>query len=70
MITSYWVHCPHSGCNWSGNLLPRDDHHVWDAALPSKKVVTFHCPRCDTDIPARVKGDDVIPLLLEESSLS
>jgi hypothetical protein len=67
MLTSYWVKCPHVDCHWSGDLLPRDDKRVWAAAVPSKKVVTFLCPSCQGEFRGRVKGDDVVPLPLEEA---
>jgi hypothetical protein len=66
MLTSYWVTCPRPGCHWSGDLLPRDDKHVWDAAVPTKPLVTFLCPRCQCAFHARVRGDDVVPLPPEE----
>ena len=69
MLTSYWVTCPRPGCHWSGDLLPRDDKRVWSAAVPSKKVVTFFCPQCQGEFHARVKGDDVVPLPVEEPAL-
>jgi hypothetical protein len=66
MLTSYWVNCPRLGCHWSGDLLPHDDRHVWDAAVPTKRVVSFVCPACQSEFHARVNGDDVVPLPLEE----
>jgi hypothetical protein len=66
MLTSFWVRCPHAGCQWSGNLLPREEKQVLAAAVPSKKIVKFTCPRCQGEFLGRVKGDDVIPLPLEE----
>ncbi len=68
MLTSYWVTCPRPDCHWSGDQLPREDRAVWATAVPSKKVVTFLCPRCHAEFHARVKGDDVVPLALEEES--
>jgi hypothetical protein len=33
--------------------------------VPTKSEVVFHCPKCDGEWRARVKGDDVVPLPLE-----
>jgi hypothetical protein len=66
MLTSYWVTCPRLGCHWSGDLLPRDDRRTWAAAVPTKSIVTFLCPKCDCEFHARVRGDDVVPLQPQE----
>lgn len=59
MLTSYWVLCPHAGCNWSGSLLPCGDASAWLPALPNLNVVLFECPHCYGRWQARVIGDDV-----------
>jgi hypothetical protein len=66
MLTSYLVKCPHRGCGWFGSLLPRGDAEAWRGSIPSASVVAFECPRCGGEWHARVKGDDVVPLPLEE----
>jgi hypothetical protein len=66
MLTSYLVRCPHVGCNWFGSLLPRDNTEAWRWAIPTAKVVVFECPQCHGEWHARVVGDDVKPLPLEE----
>jgi hypothetical protein len=66
MLTSYWVTCPHFECRWSGSLLPSRDTEAWRPAAPALGTVTFRCPRCRHEWRARVVGDDVKPLPLEE----
>lgn len=68
MLTSYMVKCPHSGCDWSGSLLPCDHVESWNGARPSVPVAVFECPRCRGRWRARVRGDDVEPLPLEEAA--
>lgn len=66
MLTSYRVNCPHAGCGWSGSLLPQTDTQLFRAASPAVKVVVFQCPQCDGQWKARLVGDDVVALPLEE----
>jgi hypothetical protein len=47
-------------------LLPHEDRHVCDPAVPTKRIVSFICPKCQGEFHARVKGDDVVPLTPEE----
>jgi hypothetical protein len=47
-------------------LLPHDDKGAFAAAVPAKRIVTFLCPKCQCEFHARVRGDDVIPLVPEE----
>jgi hypothetical protein len=68
MLTSYLVKCPHIGCNWSGSLLPHDHLEAWSSMVPSVKTVAFQCPHCQGEWRARVVGDDVVPLTLEEET--
>src|SRR5262245_4116403 len=35
MLTSYLVHCPHSGCNWFGSVLPSEHQEQWREAMPT-----------------------------------
>lgn len=66
MLTSYMVKCPHSGCGWSGSLLPCSNANAWHVAQPIIPKVTFQCPKCERQWQARVRGDDVEPLPLDE----
>lgn len=66
MLTSYLVRCPYPGCNWFGSLLPQGRPEAWRGSSPTLKVVTFQCPQCQGEWQARVVGDDVVPLPLEE----
>ena len=69
MLTSYMVKCPYPGCDWFGSLLPRNDVDSWHGALPQASVVVFQCPECGEEWKARVVGDDVKPLPLEEPAI-
>jgi hypothetical protein len=69
MLTSYSVHCPHVGCNWFGSLLPLDRPEAWSNSLPTINRVHFQCPECQGTWQARVVGDDVVNLPLEEEAL-
>jgi len=64
MLTSYVVKCPHLGCDWFGSLLPCGDVKAWTAG--NRSIVRFQCPQCQGEWNARVVGDDVRPLPLEE----
>ena len=66
MLTSYLVKCPHLGCDWFGSLLPSRDAESWRGSVPSISVAVFECPKCARTWRARVVGDDVKPLPLEE----
>jgi hypothetical protein len=65
MLTSYQVTCPHSDCRWSGCLLPHEHLEAWRGARPNRSETVFLCPQCQRSWPARIVGDDVVPLLLE-----
>jgi len=69
MLTSYMVSCPHLGCDWFGSLLPQGSPESWRTSSPARRVVQFKCPRCQGSWRARVVGDDVEPLPLEEPAL-
>jgi hypothetical protein len=69
MLTDYVVTCPRAGCHWSGSLLPSADREAWRAAIPATHTVLFRCPRCLGEWSARVVGDDVESLPLEEVAL-
>ncbi len=66
MLTSYSVACPRSDCGWRGSLLPQGNAEAWRGFAPTMSVVVFQCPRCEGEWHARVVGDDVVPLPLEE----
>jgi hypothetical protein len=66
MLTDYMVRCPHVGCGWYGPLFPKGNREDFRPALPSCREVTFECPRCHGEWHARVIGDDVKPLPVEE----
>lgn len=68
MLTSYMVSCPHLGCQWFGSLLPSGDTWVGRSAAYGRSVVRFQCPRCRGSWDARVVGDDVEPLPVEEDA--
>jgi hypothetical protein len=68
MLTSYLVACPHVGCGWFGSLLPSRDQEAWNPLIPTTPVAVFQCPQCQRQWRARVVGDDVVPLPLEEAT--
>lgn len=70
MLTSYMVKCPHFGCNWFGSLLPNRDTDSWKGPIPTTPIATFACPKCGQQWKARVRGDDVEPLPLEDAVAS
>jgi hypothetical protein len=66
MLTSYLVHCPHFGCDWFGSLLPSRDTDSWRGSLPSTSTAVFECPGCGRPWRAKVQGDDVTPLPVDD----
>ena len=62
MLTDYSVHCPSDECGWRGCLFPQEDRDVFKPAQPTRRVITFVCPRCQREWQARIIGDDAIPL--------
>jgi hypothetical protein len=64
--TSYWVRCPHPGCEWEGDLAPRDATKIWRKALPLRFDVSFECPKCHGEWFGTLKGDEVEALPLNE----
>jgi hypothetical protein len=66
VLTSYLVKCPHVGCDWFGSLLPRGNGDIFRGHAPAKSTVVFECPRCHGEWHARVVGDDVVPIALQE----
>ena len=70
MLTSYLVKCPQTGCDWFGSLLPRGDAAAWPGYAPTRSIVVFECPRCGVEWSARVVGEDVVPVAVEELSVT
>ena len=68
MLTDYMVTCPHTGCHWTGSLLPKANLDAWKTALPTTHDIVFACPRCHHDWRANVVGDDAVPLPLVEEA--
>ena len=67
MLTSFAVKCPHPGCDWFGSLLPERDGDAWAPGMePRRPIVGFQCPQCHRSWRARMVGDDVASLPLEE----
>jgi hypothetical protein len=66
MLTSYLVACPHVGCHWTGSLLPCRNTDAWSGSVPRTNIAVFECPSCGQQWKARIVGDDVKPLPLEE----
>ncbi len=66
MLTSYMVKCPHFGCDFTGSLLPSKNTDSWRGSVPTTPIAIFDCPKCHKEWRARVKGDDVEPLPLDE----
>lgn len=64
MLTSYLVRCPHPGCDWFGSLLPAVPS--WQEPRQPQGIVNFECPQCHGEWHARLVGDDVEVLPLEE----
>jgi hypothetical protein len=66
MLTSYLVKCPHFGCQWFGSLLPSGNTDSWRGPVPTTPIASFECPRCGRPWKARVKGDDIEPLPIDD----
>lgn len=66
MLTSYLVKCPHLGCNWFGSLLPSQDTDSWRGSLPTTSVAVFLCPKCSREWRARIVGEDVEPIPVDD----
>jgi hypothetical protein len=62
MLTSYMVKCPRQECGWFGSALPRSNADSWHGAVPTVNETRFQCPRCRHEWRARVRGDEVEPL--------
>lgn len=66
MLTSYMVKCPRKECGWFGSALPRANADSWHGAVPTVNETRFQCPRCRQEWRARVHGDEVEPLPLND----
>lgn len=66
MLTSYLVKCPRGECAWMGSLLPAQDTDSWRGPIPTTSTAVFCCPRCEREWRARIVGDDVEVLALDE----
>ncbi len=64
MLTDYMVTCPHTGCHWTGILLPKDNRDACNFVRPTTNEIVFECPRCRAEWRARVVGNDAVPLRL------
>ncbi len=62
MLTDYAVRCPSDECGWRGCLFPQGDRDSFKPAQPTRRIITFACPRCHGEWQARIIGDDAIPL--------
>ncbi len=68
MLTSYFLKCPHLGCDWLGSLLPRREGNALQGLTSSPSMVTFQCPHCRGEWRCRVVGDDVVPVHVEAAA--
>ena len=66
MLTSYMVKCPHFNCEWFGSLLPSQHTDSWRGSVPTTAVAIFECPQCHREWRARLVGDDVKALPLDD----
>ena len=66
MTTDYLVKCPHMNCHWFGSLPATFDDSVGCGTTMNVSIVAFQCPRCRQIWPARLIGDDLETLPLEE----
>jgi len=66
MLTSYHVKCPHSGCDWSGILLPCRDTDSRGSSVRSTFIAVFECPKCQRRWKAQAIGDDAVTLPMEQ----
>ena len=66
MLTSYLVKCPHFNCNWFGSQLPNKNTDSWKGSIPTTPIASFTCPNCGKEWKAKVKGDDIEPLPLDD----
>jgi len=60
MLSSYPVSCPHTDCDWIGNLMPSQVRGGPDAEILSMHRAWYYCPRCKRDLEVRIEDDRVI----------
>ncbi len=65
MLSSYPVHCPHAGCDWTGNVVPSHVRGGTSVEVASMEQAWFRCPRCQGDWQVRIVDDRavVVPAL-------
>ncbi len=68
MLTSYLVKCPHASCDWFGSLLPSQNTDSWRGSIPTVNIAVFDCPKCNRQWKGQVRGDDIVPLPVEEDA--
>ncbi len=61
-MTSYYVQCPHEGCDWRGSLFPSHLRGVDGVEVGTADRAWFRCPDCRRDWEARIDGDRVTVL--------
>src|SRR5262249_38088515 len=62
VLSSYPVACPYEGCGWTGNLIPSRSPRGANAEAAPGTAVWSHCPRCQRDGEAGLRGDGVVAL--------
>ncbi len=62
MLSSYWVKCPHPGCDWTGSLVPSVIRGGTGAEIASMQRAWFRCPCCQADWEVRITDDRVTVL--------
>jgi hypothetical protein len=60
MLSSYPVHCPHEGCDWSGNVVPSHVRGGESVEVASMDRAWFRCPRCKGDWEVQIKDDRAV----------
>jgi hypothetical protein len=66
MSTGYLVKCPRVSCRWFGELPAHPDPEAWREPTANVAVVVFECPRCQREWRARLTGNDVEALPLQD----
>jgi len=64
MLTDYAAHCPYEGCGYRGYLFPQGNRDDWRPATPTRREISFACPRCKREWRARIVGEDAVNLPL------
>ena len=66
MSSIYLVKCPHVGCDWFGILPCSAENECGGESAANVSLVVFQCPGCRQEWRARVIGDDVESLPLDD----